>query len=498
MLTFAALGKLGNLGNQLFEIASCIGIANKKSTAAVFPEWKYSQYFKNELPAGTPDNCIQFKEKHYHYAELSINPANNYNLHGYFQSEKYWKHCEAEIRKQFEFNEDFKERIKQKFAPALNGKTLAISVRRGDFVDNHNYYQVPLSYYLNAYYEFFGSSYNVIIFSDDMRYCRLHFSALPNVYFADGADIEQLCLMSMCENHILSNSTFSWWGAYLSGNKNVVRPVKSLGPLQPFNEGDYWIDTWQIYEPKKYDLTNTTFVIPVFNDHLDRKHNLMLTVAFLLKYFDTNIIIGEQGGRAFEFMNDYSNCRYVQFAYPEWHRTKMINEMCKMAKTPVTVNWDCDNMLSPSQIIEAVKAIEDGTDIVYPFDGNVYRVPRFMFNEVAKTLDISSIDLSKCRHPTSSSVGHCLLMNNKTFLQVGGENEKFISWGPEDSERYDRFNILGLNVKRIVGAVFHMDHYIGETSSGKHPFFRQNVDEHKKVKRMKRPELEEYIKTWHE
>lgn len=492
------MGKLGRLGNSLFQIAAITGIAKRLQREVQFPEWKYEPYFKNHLPHYNLPNPDTVNERQYHYDEDFINNLpDNVNLRGYFQSEKYWKDYEAEIRKLFEFNDAFKEKIKQRFTSALSGKTLAISVRRGDFVDNNNYYQIPVDYYLQAYYKYFGSDYNVIIFSDDMRYCKLHFSCLPNVYFAEGSDIDQLCLMSMCENHIVSNSTFSWWGAYLSGSKNVIRPIMVFGPSQPLDDSDYWINEWKVYEPVKYDLTNTTFIIPVFNDHRDRRHNLLLTVAFLLKHFNTNIIIGEQGGRAFEYFNDYSGVKYVQFTYEQWHRTKMINDMCKMAKTPITVNWDCDNMIAPAQIIEAVKAIEKGADIAYPFDGNVYRVHRHVFPQVAKTLDVDSIDLSKCRHTAHSSVGHCLLMNNKSFLKAGGENEKFISWGPEDSERYDRFNTLGLKVVRIKGAVFHMDHYVGPTSSGRHEHFRNNIREHNKVKEMKKAELEQYISTWH-
>lgn len=496
MITISSLGKNGRFGNQLFQIASVLGIAKKYNTPAIFPDWPYSIYFKSEFPKGKIEGQL-IHERTYNYDDEILNVydlTNNYNLRGFYQSAKYW--IEEDIRKQFEFHDHFKEQVIKRYSEALSGKTLAISVRRGDFVGNDNYFQISINYYLQAYYKYFGSDYNVIIFSDDMRYCKMHFSCLPNVYFAEGTDIEQLCLMSMCENFIISNSTFSWWGAYLSGSKNVIRPVKVFGPRQPLDDSDYWLKEWKVFEPVKYDLTNTTFVIPVYFDHRDRKHNLLLNVAFLLHHFDTNIIIGEQGGREFEFMSEY-NIKYVQFTYEQWHRTKMINEMVKMSKTPFSVNWDCDNMIAPAQIIEAVKALESGADIVYPFDGNIYRVYRYMFPEVAKTLDISSIDMSKCNHTGYSSVGHVVLMNSKRFLEAGGENEKFISWGPEDSERYDRFNTLELKVKRIKGPVFHMDHYIGNTSSGRHPYFRRNIDEHNKIKAMKKPELENYIKTWH-
>lgn len=499
MIFYSALGKVGRLGNQLFQIASAIGIAEKFKTKAAFPAWKYEQYFDKPLNRIDTPNAIAVKETSYHYNPAfldSVQADKNYDIAGYLQSEKYWKHAEDLVRSQFTFKATLKENVRNKFTDAFTKPTLAISVRRGDFIGNPNYYQIPLTYYLYAYYELFGSDYSVIIFSDDIKYCKLHFSAIPNVFFAEGlSDIEQLYLMSMCENFIISNSTFSWWGAYLSGSKNVIRPVKNMdGELGKVNdEKDYWQKAWLIYEPGKYDLTNTTFVIPVYYDHPNRRHNLMLTIAWLLKHFDTNIIVGEQGN-AFEWLKPW--CNYVRFDYKEWHRTKMINEMCRMAKTPVVVNWDADNMLAPAQIIEAVNAVADGADIVYPFDGNVFRVPRYLFAEVARTLDISGINTDHCRHPSSSSVGHAVVMNRKSFIDAGMENEKFISWGPEDSERYDRYNTLGLKVQRINGAVYHMDHYCGETSSSQNKFFLANMAEHRKVKNMSKEQLKSYIKTW--
>lgn len=500
MITYSALGSVGRLGNHLFQIASVIGIAEELKTEAGFPSWKYEPYFEKPLPHYFFPNVTQLKESSYHHDTSFLNgidPKKNYDIWGYLQSERYWKNSGEKVRQQFAFKPEFKETIRKRYEKIFEKPTLAISVRRGDFVNNSNYYQIPLTYYLYAYYQHFGSDYNVIVFSDDFKYCKFHFKAIPNVVFADDLkDIEQLCLMSMCENHIISNSTFSWWGAYLSGSKNVIRPVKNLaGELEKTSdEKDYWLKEWKVFEPGRYDLTNVTFVIPVYHDHEHRRQNLLLAVAFLLRHFKTNIIIGEQGGGEYQFLQSW--CDYLQFSYKEWHRTRMINKMCLLAKTNIVVNWDCDNMLSPVQIIEAAKAIANGADIVYPFDGNVYRVPRYLFGKVVKSLDAFDIDTNQCRHPTDSSVGHGLFMNKESFIAAGMENENFISWGPEDSERYDRFNILGLKVQRIKGAIYHMDHYIGETSSSTNQFFATNRDEHNKVKLMDKPELESYIKTW--
>lgn len=497
MFSFSELGMLGRLGNQMFQLVSCLGIAKANNTNATFPKWKYEEYFENELPHAINSNTITLKEKHYHFDEslFHLNQNKNYNLSGFFQSEKYWKHAEKEVRQQFTFKTELKERLKKQFSAAFEKPLVAISIRRGDFVKNKYYYQVPISYYLSAYYKHFND-YNILIFTDDFAYCKLHFESLPNVYYADKLnDIEQLCLMSMCDNFIISNSTFSWWGAYLSGSKNVIRPIKNVSDeyAKTTDEKDFWQPYFKIHN-EKIDLTDTTFVIPVYYDHLDRKLNIMLTVGFLLKNFNTNIIIGEQGGNEFKFMSEY--VQYTTFDMEHFHRTKMINELIKGAKTDVVVNWDGDNICTPAQLIESVRSIRNGADIAYPFDGRVVRVPRYMFNDIIESLDVVDIDISKCMPKAFTSVGHAVVMNKQSFITAGMENENFISWSCEDSCRWNRYRTLGLDVQRIKGKIYHMDHFIGINSCTQNPFFLQGEKEFHKVKSMKKTELKKYISTW--
>jgi hypothetical protein len=497
------LGQIGRLGNQMFQIASVIGIAEAVGTKAAFPEWKYERYFKRSLArsatAEETTKCIE--EKHFHYDadlinELKSHPQICYDLNGFFQCEKYWFPFKEAVLKQFEFEPEFKKFVREQYKYVLAKPHVAISVRRGDFVKNPNYFQLPVTYYLNAYYKNFDEAYNVLIFSDDFEWCKTHFKALPNVYFTHNLnDIEQLCLLSLCENHIISNSTFSWWGAYLSGSKNVIRPEKNFaGRLARENsEKDYWIKEWKVFKDYRIDLTDTTFIIPVYYDHPDRMQNLMLTMAFLNTYFKTTIFIGEQGGQAFDYLGDYG--KYMRFNYDSFHRTKIINEMAKAAKTQILVNWDCDNICAPAQIAEAVNKIRRGADIAYPFDGTVMRTPRLCLKDVAETLDVHSINEKFCWEK-QSSVGHAVVMNKKSFIRAGMENENFISWGPEDSERFNRYHILGLKVERINGPIYHIDHFVGENSSNKNKFFHQNEREFLKVVTRNKEQLEEMIRGW--
>ena len=81
------------------------------------------------------------------------------------------------------------------------------------------------------------------------------------------------------------------------------------------SEKDYWPKEWKIFNDYQIDLSDTTFIIPVFYDHNDRMQNIMLTLAFLNTHFKTNIIIGEQGGNEFEYLKDYAD--YVKFEVPK-------------------------------------------------------------------------------------------------------------------------------------------------------------------------------------
>ena len=265
-------------------------------------------------------------------------------------------------------------------------------------------------------------------------------------------------------------------------DENVLQKEEQLLNIIERNEG-------------LYDLQNVTFIIPVFFDHVHRKQNLLLTLAFIRKNFNTNIIIGEYGGCNFEFLSEYVGYEYIgDLEY--FHRTKIINRLVMLAKTPIVVNWDADNICNPIQIIESVEAIRNGCDISYPFNGDVVRVPRHAFGDAVKRLDVNDIQLIDCQRKGFNSVGHAVVMCKQSFIDCGMENENFITWGPEDGERWNRYNILELKTHRASGSMYHMDHHIGPDSSSNHKWFLQNNAEYEKVIKMKKGELQRYIATW--
>ena len=521
MITLNTLGVRGRLGNQLFQIAFMLGLAKKHNLDMKLPKWKYAQYF--QYPVTSEFATIPFRKKleedHFHYVphfwaqyakEFRDHP---YDITCWGQTEKYFDHCKQDVATAFSFHDDIKERVAEKMPQlmAIGKKKIAISIRQGDYVGNPNYELLPIQYYLMALLEYFPDfrDQEIYIFSDDMAYCKMHFQCLDNVYYAEGLnDIEQLCAGSICDHAILANSTFSWWMGWLieyglEGITTIVRPNYLFkGQLmQTSDSRDFYPERWKIAEhkAKKIDLTNTTFTIPVSYDSRDRQENIDLSIKYLRDSFYANIMVCEHGRTRFEYLKDITNYRHFGETQ-EFHRTKMLNDMAADCKTPVIVNWDADVIIPPLQIIEAVYAITNkGKDMVYPYDGRFARVPRTMYKELDRRVDVGC--LSKLVFPgmkdgDAKSVGGAIFWKDEAFLKGGMENEKMISYGPEDAERYDRFTMLGYKIHRIKGPLYHIDHVQSMNSSVKHPHFNDNVKEHNKIRRMSKEELEAYVETW--
>jgi len=220
MITFSKLGSYGRMGNQLFQMATTIGHAMRNKDDYTFPTWSYMKDFN--IPITKFKKVIpgkKYEEPHYHHAPIPY--WRNMDLHGYFQSEKYWQ--------------EFSQSIKQMFMPKHKAQrlvdTTAIHVRRGDYLIHTGCYEIlGMIYYENAMTKTNTSKY--LVFSDDIDWCKAHFIG-NNFEFSEGnsAPID-LSIMRSCEKCIIANSSFSWWGAYLNDDaKQIIAPNKWFGPV---------------------------------------------------------------------------------------------------------------------------------------------------------------------------------------------------------------------------------------------------------------------------
>lgn len=124
-----------------------------------------------------------------------------------------------------EYFKKYKHEIKTIFSDGI-GKLpyVAIHVRRGDYVNNSFYVDLyQEGYYVRAMKEFEGA--NFLVFSDDIPWCKEQY-IFRDCHFSTGYnEVQDLNQMASCRGHIIANSSFSWWGAYLSPHSGrVVAP----------------------------------------------------------------------------------------------------------------------------------------------------------------------------------------------------------------------------------------------------------------------------------
>jgi len=461
-LYYKQLGQHGRAGNQLFQVASTIGIARANGMDPLFPaKWKYRSQFN--LPDEMFGDCpieATYKEPHFHFVAPDIDRRNNTEIVGYFQSERYWL--------------NYNDEILQYLMPVLSvpGTVDAVCIhhRRGDYVGNPNYQQLGINYYLSAYDQIFKGK-EIRAFSDDHNYIDLHYGG-NTLTAKPSPEMDDFKNMIACKYHICSNSTFSWWAAYLSGSDSVVRPSDYFdGPLlrndtKDFWPGRYWIN-WDV--KRCVNILDTTFIIPFMHDHANRLQNIHTVLDFIRKHFDCCIYIGEINTCMINVANggDIFQEKYVM---PVFHRTKALNDLTNKSFTKYVFNYDADVVFSPWQIYAAVERLRNGADVVYPFGGKVANVPRTALQPFFDTLDagVFAGKVWPWMNSTYKSVGMAVGYNKGSFLKVGGENECFISYGSEDQERYMRFKRLGLKVERVPGTAFHFEHWRGKDSSGRH------------------------------
>ncbi len=224
------LGELGSLGNQLFQIAATIGIARRNGCPFVFPMWAPSRHF--EFPIPQSRLIRQFERRMprtFAYEEIVIDRATE--LRGYFQSERYFAHCEDEVRRYFTPHHALAHLLERQFGDLIAAKTCSIHVRRTDIIGDPAWPELAAGDYYERAMSQFDSDTTFVIFSDDIEWCKDRFRGRSVVFVEALSAVEDLFLMARCKGHIIANSTFSWWGAWLDPNpdKKVIAPLQWVG-----------------------------------------------------------------------------------------------------------------------------------------------------------------------------------------------------------------------------------------------------------------------------
>ncbi len=231
---------------------------------------KYNKYYK---PKNWPQRLflklynIRFSPENYYKKAYIVEPASNCqkfdpnilnfrykdaSFRGFWQSEKYFKDIRNILLRDFTV-----KTAPDKYSSMLldeidKSNSVNLHIRRGNNTDPQNPFgTLPFSYYVQAI-EYLVKKINnpkFFIFSDDIGWVKNNFIKIdfPHVYIENGInkDYEDMRLMSQCKHHIIANSTFSWWGAWLANNpdKIVIAPERYAQNIDKPNP-DYYPESW--------------------------------------------------------------------------------------------------------------------------------------------------------------------------------------------------------------------------------------------------------------
>ncbi len=274
----------GGLGNQLFQFSAAYALALKNKdtlkldlSALNNPTLKHT-YRKPDIlefkgisvfEKATPVEIKKFRnpygffskltrvinkkllKKYYHdwHPEIMDLKGNIY-LEGYFQAEHYFKDIYIQLINILRLND---QQIKNSWDVSqiiLNKKnSVSIHIRRGDYISNpkakyfHDVCSKEYFYKAIDYLENEIGDINLLVFSDEIKWVRNNMKWKSGTVFVsdlkgrDGNALtgpEELLLMSSCQHNIISNSTFSWWSAYLNQNKNKKIVAPNLWNRSPY------------------------------------------------------------------------------------------------------------------------------------------------------------------------------------------------------------------------------------------------------------------------
>lgn len=228
-------------GFELQRVFNCPAESASEADLRSILGWQYSPNIRRLL---SRQSLAAFRsqgfvvEPHFHYWHGIKNvPCNTY-LMGYWQSEKYFLKVAAQIREDFSFRLPMENQNAELAKQISLVNAVSLHVRRGDYANNPKTTAMhgicSLDYYREAILHISKhvQKAHFFVFSDDIAWVKSNLKiAFPHQYVDHnlGADsYNDMRLMSLCKHHIIANSSFSWWGAWLnpSTEKIVIAPRK--------------------------------------------------------------------------------------------------------------------------------------------------------------------------------------------------------------------------------------------------------------------------------
>ena len=249
---------MGGLGNQLFEAAHALAQGWKHNRETVFlpHSWTPGQgrgaenyinnVFRNLKFVERVENTTTVNEGPFEYSE--VNPVEGDTaFHGYFQSTKNWFGFDDKIREIFQPPSELVEEFMGKYPQLSQPNTLSLHVRRSEYLQFPEIHPTISIEYIQEALKVIGEYSTVFVFSDDHDFVKENLNFPSVIFVNEPEDYRELWLMGLCQNHIMSNSTFSWWGTFLNKklNKKIVAPSRWFGPRGP-EAKDIYESYWNV------------------------------------------------------------------------------------------------------------------------------------------------------------------------------------------------------------------------------------------------------------
>ena len=259
---------IGGLGNQLFQYAAARRMALKSGLTLKLDVTEFGAYkrpyalrhFNIVEDFASPGEIRRLKrdrlgllfqqvliprprhthlqERYFHFDSGVLDFRGPAYVSGYWQSEKYFTDVTSVIRAEYSLKTPPAHATLAVLGLIEAAESVSLHVRRGDYVSNVKarlrHGSCSLEYYRRAIAEIARRVRHpqFFVFSDDAPWAREQLRIDAPTHFVDhngpGADFEDLRLMSRCRHHIIANSTFSWWGAWLGEHPGqvVIAPEK--------------------------------------------------------------------------------------------------------------------------------------------------------------------------------------------------------------------------------------------------------------------------------
>ena len=284
------IGSNGRLGNQMFQYASMRGIAAARGYDWVVPPADYPHTANYALfetfnmstvkpknigfVAGKMPHTIVNENDHCFSEDFFNECPDNSSLEGFFQTEKYFKNVEDDIRTDFTFKDGYLKPCKD-YIDSIETPPIFLHIRQADNIGREEFHPIlPISFFEDALKNW-SDDVPCFVFTDDIDWCKSQeFFQQDRFLFNDNVErydytcmdglgnmqhslLPQvdLCLMSLCSGGIVANSSFSWWGAWLQNDRGKVvapDPKKWFGTsMTHLDTSDIVPDRWTIQEWSK-------------------------------------------------------------------------------------------------------------------------------------------------------------------------------------------------------------------------------------------------------